>query len=735
MSQSVARLKELLFDDETQALADLARRIDAASREGAESREALAHMIASVSDADAFGRAELAKAVDELFARAVTTDRLADGVASVLNDALRKAEVVQHAELSASMAPLVVTTIRAELRNSQDEMVEALYPLTGRLVKAYVASAMKDLADQMNRSIEQTSVMMRLRSFATGQSMAELAMADTQDFEINDLLLIRRSTGELLAQWPDGAGDRRDQAMSGVLAAINEFADEALSADQDQLRQIDLGGHEVYLRGSPKFLLAARCSGTAPPSIGPLIDEAFLSALEKQHALQHSDGDDGGSARQSALDAIGRDMESQLHAETARLKRSAGRGALKTLAFVIFTPLACWLAYSWYDGFIASRARTAATQAVDGVKSARGYPVEIDIESLGRRITVSGLVPSEAARFEIAHKLRRSLPDAAVVDQLSIVPGAALQLAPQIPDVSSDIADLRSRIADVGPRQERVKALDVIDRCLARLEAARDDLARSGAAALTADRRTALVVAAEEVGSLRERLGEARAALSDATTSEETDAARGSLGAISNLIGPLATRIQAAALPAGAAGKGDRALGPDLVGANHETTIDALQTRTERLTALAAAASIAVLIESRPIGPPPIAPPLDATAREKLEAAVRAKAVFFTSGLEYRNAEAAMRTLAMIAPMIAEAGLLVRVVGYTDEAGGNAINSPLAQQRADVVRAELVKLGVPANLVAAVGRTDRVDISAVNGADSPNRRVEFEVGFDGEAAQ
>ncbi|MEQ1717659.1 MAG: hypothetical protein ABL907_17055, partial [Hyphomicrobium sp.] len=165
MSQSVARLKELLFDSEAQALADLSRRLE------------------QISDTDSRGRADLKMRLDQVMELAGSTEHFTASVADVIDDALRRAEVHKHSQLSISIAPLVVTTIKAELKNSQDEMVEALYPITGRLVKSYVASAIKDLTEEMNRRLEQNPLMLRLQSLTTGRSVGELALAGTQDFE------------------------------------------------------------------------------------------------------------------------------------------------------------------------------------------------------------------------------------------------------------------------------------------------------------------------------------------------------------------------------------------------------------------------------------------------------------------------------------------------------------------------------------------------------------------------
>jgi outer membrane protein OmpA-like peptidoglycan-associated protein len=77
----------------------------------------------------------------------------------------------------------------------------------------------------------------------------------------------------------------------------------------------------------------------------------------------------------------------------------------------------------------------------------------------------------------------------------------------------------------------------------------------------------------------------------------------------------------------------------------------------------------------------------------------------------------------------------VRVVGYTDGLGGLERNSPLSQSRADKVAADLRTKGAPVEKIVVLGRAFSVDISSDLGPGSPNRRVEFEVGFDGESAR
>ncbi len=131
MSQGVTKLKELLFDSEAKALTDLQRRIESVAKHGSEQRAALSRDLTHHADVEAAFRNEVKGQLEEVFSRAGTEDRFKSSVAEVLDRALAEAEVKRHSELSDAVAPLVVSTIKREIHESQDELVDALYPITG----------------------------------------------------------------------------------------------------------------------------------------------------------------------------------------------------------------------------------------------------------------------------------------------------------------------------------------------------------------------------------------------------------------------------------------------------------------------------------------------------------------------------------------------------------------------------------------------------------------------------
>jgi outer membrane protein OmpA-like peptidoglycan-associated protein len=697
MPDSIDRLKQLLFDSESQTIADLAVRIEKLAGDTSSAQAGLAAALKSLSESEGRSRSEIAARIDDIAARVGTDASLEERVAAVLNGALRRAEHDKHADIADAVAPFVVNTVRTEIRNSRDELVEALYPVTGRIVKAYVASAMKDLVDQINRRLEMNPVMLRLRSLTTGRSVAELAIADSQRLTIEELYLIRRGTGELIERWPaDGSGNR-SQVMSGVLTAINEFATEAFDADGNAMRQIDLGGDRVYLRESVAYLLAAKCSGSAPVAVEQIIDEAFLDSVGKLGSAARDD-------RPPVLSGLADTLTAAIDAKQAGLAgRSGGPSPIKLLAALIGLPLVAWLAWTFYADWRVDRTERIASDVLTQSTEIRGYPAEISVGRLGESLTVTGLVPAADAKRTVMDRLKRALPGVTIADELATVPNPLADVEPELDRLRGQADALSRTIATEADELSRAIVVEAEKRDRNRA-ATRLSRARATIASLAAD-----LPATEQVRA-KTALAEFDRTLADIAKSDTkglTAAATRTRAAIESLATLLAARPPEFAPPAANA-----------------TPVSAVLAATEEaeIVALALAQTVA-LRKSLPVQ----------TAREQLEAWTRSHAIFFSESDAYRDAAISKKHIAELAALMSGNNAVVRIVGYTDGLGGSDRNSPLSLSRANKVEADLVAAGVARNRLVVLGRTDLRNISNDEGLGSPNRRVEFEIGFEGEA--
>ncbi|MEO1694366.1 MAG: hypothetical protein AAFR55_03920, partial [Pseudomonadota bacterium] len=627
--QGVARLRELLFDRETALIETVDQRVDG-----------LADRLRSVEAETAeeqHARLKMLRQIETLFDRAGTEERFRSSIASVLDQALTEAEITRQPELSRAIAPLVVSTIKTELRNSQDEMVEALYPITGRLVQSYVASAMKDLADQINRRLEQNAVMLRLRSWTTGRPVSDLAMADTQRLELQELYLIRRGSGELLARWPEGRElSNSDIHMSGLMTAITSFATEAFDDDEAELRSFERDNARFYLRQSPTYLIAAKCTGHAPAAVSRIIDDAFVDLLAAptfREDVATSATPEGEAHLVRMAETIGDDVDQSYEELQAA---STDYGLLRLLLFVIAVPLFAWIGWSVFTNLEEARVRNLATTAIKATSGLTGYRTELDVGYRGQTVFVTGLAPTEDVRRDLVERLRRNLPPTTKLNtELGVLPRGT-------PDARPAVERLGQQLAVVEAEVKRAALQRSLVRSQARLSQALRDADNLSGDIDDAARQTAVTAAQNTARRARDQLG----GLTARVAGLRKNVSLPEIDALLETIVDLTRQVQVAiaALPTGDddAARAETAANATAAPSDSTVASEDLSAEVERfastVTALRQIARIKPVTPQTIVKVERVEPTV--TADQRLRAWVSRNAVFFTNGTDVRAPDA-----------------------------------------------------------------------------------------------
>lgn len=717
VAQGMARLKELLFDSEVETLGELDRRLGS---------------IEQVNEKQTRESQEMEKRVDQLFERAGTEERFRKSVSVVLDKALCDAEVRDHDQMSRAIAPLVVSTIRTELRNSQDELVDIMFPITGRMVKSYIAAEMKKLSQNVNRRIDNNPIMLRVRSITSGRPVRDLAIAETQRLAVDEVFLIRRGSGELIGHWPPSpnAMSNADVHMSGVLSAINDFAGSAFDTDGGSFESFRYENFEVYMRASPVYLLAAKCNGIAPSGIDEIFDDAFLDTLDRVAALEKASAatqrDVSVQARSLELHPLTDQVETRTTEIYEELERSSIGGAVvKALLFLIVVPLLTWFFWGLYTDAEEALVRRAANQVIVGTPELDGYQTNLDVGYRGKSITVTGLVPNATVKAQFVAALKKALRSTDVEARLAVVPQGRTEIVREAVDLSVLERRLNRRVTEMETHMIAATAEREVARAKLRLSQAIPEV-RKLERQLDGDARRAAV---REVRSLLEKANLDVTEISGQIAARQRDRA-----ALNQLI----ARVNQAAASIGRTIKGLAGIHggavnlPAISGPSVATLVDAtdsLASQAERIATLAIALHQTAAMIPEPVVPAPDVAAPQPSPEDKLRSFVVRHAIFFSTGVDFFNPQQSSRLLDEAAQLITKAGVLVRVVGYTDERGLSSRNDELARNRANTVIDALVRRGVRRQLLVAIGRPTGNYLSPVAGESSPNRRVQFEVGF------
>ncbi len=434
--------------------------------------------------------------LDRLEARLGDDENLKNSLVPLIADVLRDAGVQDYRRLAGALAPIVLQSIKTEIHNSRDMMVDALYPITGRLVAAAVRNAFKDLVDQLNQKLDSSLSVdrwrARFKAKMTGRSEAEILLSEGAAFEITNLLLINRETGFLMAQAGSDAeqGGMDSQMLGSILTAIMAFVRDAMRESPEQdLRTLDVGDMRLHLQMSPGAILAIKTKGPPPARFDSALNETFCAFLAHWGETL-SDPDEIDSAKEVALSSDLEDrFQALLQAKQSNFRAPSRKGAilLGGLALIAIGLIGWHLYGRWERENVLSAARAV----IDAQPQLAGYPLTVRYRSGEEAVGVAGLTPDQAALDHLIIRLTEALPDTKLLFDVQPLPRQNIDLGHLATqdDLTRSTMTLEGRLVSALDQKTAALGLDLaaVDQKTANM---RRDLAAMDEQAAAIDRRT-----------------------------------------------------------------------------------------------------------------------------------------------------------------------------------------------------------------------------------------------------
>jgi hypothetical protein len=182
-----------------------------------------------------------------------------------------------------TLGPVITATLKEEIKNSRDEVVDALYPILGKMIKKYVAQEMKLLSEKMNSQLSFLSVGKRkFKSFFTGKKEEDLMMGDLANTKIEQVLLIEKDSGILKASYAKSQAID-EEMVSGMLTAIKSFVEDAFQQRDQNLENIEYELYNIHLQSFATHYVAVVISGnyvtSAKDAVQDLIFDFYNSFM------------------------------------------------------------------------------------------------------------------------------------------------------------------------------------------------------------------------------------------------------------------------------------------------------------------------------------------------------------------------------------------------------------------------------------------------------------------------
>jgi OOP family OmpA-OmpF porin len=230
-------------------------------------------------------------------------------VSRVLPDALQLR--ARDPQLMRALAPSIEDAITASVSRDPQPLADALFPVIGPAIRKAVAHTFDSLVESLNQAVERTvswrALRWRVMAWRTGRPYAEIVLANTLAYRVEQLFLIHRESGLLLQHVAADSGTERDaDQVSAMLTAITAFVRDSFRVGRtDTLESLRVGELAVSIVAGPQAILAAVVRGSVPLAVRA----SFADVLESVHrqfgpALQNYDGDSSAfAAARPALDA------------------------------------------------------------------------------------------------------------------------------------------------------------------------------------------------------------------------------------------------------------------------------------------------------------------------------------------------------------------------------------------------------------------------------------------------
>ena len=188
-------------------------------------------------------------------------------------------------EIPKTLGPTITQALKEEIKNSKDAVVEALFPILGKMVKRYVQHEMKLLSEKINNQVNKTfsfkRFFRRAKSKAAGVDESDLMIQEQTNTKIEQVIVIEKGSGIVLAEFSENKMADEDM-VAGMLTAIKSFVEDAFTKESQNLQYIEYDLYHIHLQNFSSFYIAVVVSGAYNIIFKDKLEDKILEFTSKQ---------------------------------------------------------------------------------------------------------------------------------------------------------------------------------------------------------------------------------------------------------------------------------------------------------------------------------------------------------------------------------------------------------------------------------------------------------------------
>ncbi len=181
------------------------------------------------------------------------------------------------------LGPTITSTLKVQIKESKDEVAQALFPIIGQMIKRYVAQEIAILSEKIDQQVDHVFsidlLKLRVKALFSSASYSDLILQKSNEPQIQQVFIIEEFSGLLMASYTRSKTMDEDM-VAGMLTAIKSFAKDAFNEQNQQLETVSYDAFTIYIQNFNKFYLAVAMTGTISSDFKGKLDQTILSFIK-----------------------------------------------------------------------------------------------------------------------------------------------------------------------------------------------------------------------------------------------------------------------------------------------------------------------------------------------------------------------------------------------------------------------------------------------------------------------
>ena len=201
-------------------------------------------------------------------------------------------------------AKIVDRLIEQKLRDSQQQILDIVYPVMGKMITKFVNLQMQQLKEgidaQINGIFSRQGFVKHIKNRILGVKTADMLIAAADKPILEEIFVIERDSGLMFGSAALFPSVNRD-VVAGMLTAIKSFVEDAFERDNEDLEMIQYGTYRILLQNYPFYYFALALSGTLSASESEILRGQIVDFIDKTDNLRVAEVTDESQNRISQL--------------------------------------------------------------------------------------------------------------------------------------------------------------------------------------------------------------------------------------------------------------------------------------------------------------------------------------------------------------------------------------------------------------------------------------------------